>query len=139
MPQIPKHQVGKVGVATNTPVGTPATQITHLLPSTNYEPKLPRKLPNLPGVTITIVRPYPQTRAQGELARTKEGPEVTVRVNKMDKALLEEGAKMCGLRMADYVRQCAIHTTQALKAQQVNDPSPQSQADAHSSSDAEKL
>jgi hypothetical protein len=124
MPQVPKHQVGKVGVA--------PSEIPHVLPSTNYDPKLPKKLPNLPGVTITIVRPYPQTRAHGELARTKAGPEITVRVNTMDKTIIDEGAKLCGLRTADYVRQCALHTTQAMKAQHSHDSDPRTATDPHS-------
>ena len=106
MPQVPTRHAQRVG---------------GLLPSTNYEPQLPKKLPELPGVTITIVRPYKQARAQAELARTKAGPELTVRVNKFDKALIEEGAALCGLAAADYARQCAIHTAQAIKAQLANE------------------
>jgi hypothetical protein len=71
----------------------------------------------LPGVTAVVVIPHEQRRSIGGLARKKNGPEITVRVNDLDKSLIIEGAKRCGLSMADYVRQCAVNMTRALRSQ----------------------
>lgn len=71
----------------------------------------------LPGVTAVVIIPHQLRRAIGGLARKKDGPEVTIRVNEYDKAIIYEGAKMCGLKVADYVRQCAVNMTQAMKGQ----------------------
>ena len=100
MPQVP----------TRKPIVAPTT-----LPPTNYA-AMPRTAHSeLPGVTAIVVIPYPQRRAVGELRREKNGPELTVRVNALDRALIVEGAKLCGLSIADYMRQCATHMTNALK------------------------
>lgn len=90
-------------------------------------PVVPRKLTKaaverrqayvLPGVTAVVVIPHQLRRAIGGLARKKDGPEITVRVNDYDRSMIIEGAKMCGLNMADYVRQCAVNMTQAMKGQ----------------------
>lgn len=71
----------------------------------------------LPGVTAVVVIPHQLRRAIGGLARRKDGPEITIRTNDYDRVMIEEGAKMCGLKMADYVRQCAVNMTQAMKGQ----------------------
>ena len=71
----------------------------------------------LPGVTVVVVIPHQQKRAIGGLARKKNGQELTVRVNDLDRTFITEGAKRCGLSMADYVRQCAVNMTHAMKAQ----------------------
>lgn len=71
----------------------------------------------LPGITAVVVIPHKLRRAIGGLARKKDGPEITVRINDYDKAMISEGAKICGLNMADYVRQCAVNMTQAMKGQ----------------------
>jgi len=71
----------------------------------------------LPGVTAVVIIPHKQRRSVGGLARTKNGPELTIRMNELDKMYFAEGAKRCGLSMADYVRQCAVNMANAIRSQ----------------------
>lgn len=71
----------------------------------------------LPGITAVVIIPHKLRRATGGLVRLKDGPEITIRVNDYDTSMIKEGAQMCGLKVADYVRQCAVNMTQAMKGQ----------------------
>lgn len=71
----------------------------------------------LPGITAVVIIPHKLRRATGGLVRQKDGPEITIRVNDYDTSMIREGAQMCGLKVADYVRQCAVNMTLAMKGQ----------------------
>jgi len=85
-----------------------------------------RVVKTLSGITAVVLIPFAQPRAVGGLVRKRNGPEITIRVNDLDKQIIAEGARLTGLRTADYVRQCAVHMAEAIKKQKgpTNAPPP---------------
>lgn len=83
----------------------------------------------LPGITAVVILPHETPRSLGGLARLADGPSIRIRVNELDRAAIVLGAKKTGLKIADYVRQCAVNVANAIKAQEnaQSDPVPPAQ------------